>query len=132
MVRSNWTEVLAADADGTVIRGNISDLTEAFIAGAEVKIAVGGLCADPTAMIDHEVFIHLGACYYYTEGRLLMGSANPVIRTTPSIPLGYSTRGWDFGWLMPRTDGHVARWLCDPYTLKFRRDARRYAMRWSP
>jgi len=29
--------------------------------------------------------------------------------------------GWDFGWLMPRTDGAVARWLCDPYTLAFAR-----------
>jgi hypothetical protein len=134
MVRSNWTEVFAHDADGKVTSGKLDDLTEAFVAGAEVKIAVRGLCddlaADPAAAIDQEVFIHLGACYYYTDTRLLMGSANPVVRTRPSIPLGYSTRAWDFGWLMPRTDGHVARWLCDPYTLKFRRDAERYAMRW--
>ena len=134
MVRSNWTEVLAHDARGTVTFGKLDDLTEAFVAGAEVKIAVRGLCndlsVDPTAVMDHEVFIHLGACYYYTEGRLFMGSANPVVRTRPTIPLGYSSRGWDFGWLMPRTDGHVARWLCDPYTLKFRRDAQRYAIRW--
>ena len=31
---------------------------------------------------------------------------------------------------MLRTDGHVARWLCDPYTLKFCRDSGRYAIRW--
>ena len=134
MVRSNWTEVLAHGADGTVTGGNLDDLTEAFVAGAEVKIAVRGLCddlsVDPTAVMDHEVFIHLGACYYYTEERLFMGSANPVVRTRPSIPLGYSSRSWDFGWLMPRTDGRVARWLCDPYTLKFRRDAQHYAIRW--
>ena len=134
MTRSNWTEVFAHDAKGDVTFGQLDELVDAFESGAEVKIAVRGLCDDlasgSTQPVDHEVFIHLGACYYYTEGRLLMGSANPVIRTTPSIPLGYSTRGWDFGWLMPRTDGHVARWLCDPYTLKFRRDACRYAMRW--
>ena len=134
MIRPNWTEVLAHDAEGNVTSGSISNLTEAFESGAEVKIAVRGLCddllADSTAAMDHEVFIHLGACYYYTEERLFIGSANPVVRTTPSIPLGYSSRGWDFGWLMPRTDGHVARWLCNPYTLKFRRDARQYAIRW--
>ncbi len=134
MVRTNWTEVLAHDADGTVSSGNFSDLIEAFVAGAEVKVAVRGLCddlsLDPAAAIDHEVFIHLGASYYHTDQRFLIGSANPVVRTRPSIPLGYSSRGWDFGWLMPRTDGHVARWLCDPYTLKFRRDARRHAIRW--
>ena len=134
MTRSNWTEVFAHDAEGNVTFGQLGGLADAFESGAEVKIAVRGLCddlaGDSTGPVDHEVFIHLGACYYYTEGRLLMGSANPVIRTTPSIPLGYSTQGWDFGWLMPRTDGHVARWLCDPYTLKFRRDASRYAMRW--
>ena len=134
MVRSSWTEVLAHEADGRVISGNVDDLIEAFVVGAEVKVAVQGLCADlaadSAAGPDHEVFIHLGACYYYTDQRLLIGSANPVVCTRPSIPLGYSSRGWDFGWLAPRTDGHVARWLCDPYTLKFRRDAVRYAMRW--
>lgn len=134
MVRSNWTEMLAHDANGTVTCGNLNGLTEAVVAGAEVKIAIRGLCddlaVDPSAAMDHEVFIHLGACYFYTDTGWLIGSANPVVRTRPSIPLGYSTQAWDFGWLMPRTDGHVARWLCNPYTLKFRRDARRYAMRW--
>jgi len=134
MVRSGWNEVLSHDADGTVIRGDVSDLADAFVSGAEVKVAVRGLCDDlaggDTAAIDHEVFIHVGACYYYTQQQLFLASANPVVRTRPSIPLGYRSQGWDFGWLMPRTDGHVARWLCDPYTLKFRRDAQRHAMRW--
>jgi hypothetical protein len=44
--------------------------------------------------------------------------------------MGYGSRAWDFGWLMPRSDGFVAGWLCDPYTLKFRREDGRYAMRW--
>ena len=99
----------------------LDDLTEAFVAGAEVKIAVRGLCddlsVDPTAVMDHEVFIHLGACYYYTEERLFMGSANPVVRTRPSIPLGYSSRSWDFGWLIARSDGHLVYRRYDPYSL---------------
>ena len=134
MVRSNWTEVLAHDAKGKVISGDVSELARAVKAGAEVKIAVRGLCDDlsdnATELIDHEVFIHLGACFYYTQQQLLIGSANPVVRASPSIPLVYAPQAWDFGWLMPRTDGHVARWLVDPYTLKFRRDFACYAMRW--
>jgi len=134
MVRPIWREMLAHDAEGNVVSGNVDALIEAFLEGAEVKIAVHNLCndlaTDSFSALDHEVFIHLGACYNYIERRTLIGAANPVVRTRTSMPLGYSSQGWDFGWLAPRTDGHVARWLCDPYTLKFRRDAGRYAMRW--
>ena len=134
LVRPIWRDVLSHDAHGTVIDGDVSELADVFARGAEVKVAIRGLCddliSDEAPPMDHEVFIHLGACYYYTEQRLFMASANPVVRTRPSIPLCYGSCAWDFGWLMPRTDGHVARWLCDPYTLKFRRDSKRYAIRW--
>jgi len=134
MVRCGWREVLSHTADGTVNAGDISELADAFGRGAEVKVAIRGLCDDLAAEdalpIDHEVFIHVGACYYYSEQQLFIGSANPVVRTVPSIPLGYGSGVWDFGWLMPRTDGHVARWLCDPQTLKFHRDSQHYAIRW--
>lgn len=134
MVRSNWNEVFAHDAKGQVITGNLKDLAEAFADGAEVKIAISGLCDDLLSRsepsLGHEVFVHLGACYFHTEQKLFIGSANPVVRTRPGIPLGYTSQGWDFGWLMPRSDGYVARWLCDPYTLKFRRDVQHYPIRW--
>ncbi|MCH2201653.1 MAG: hypothetical protein MK102_06770 [Fuerstiella sp.] len=134
MVRSGWREVLSHDADGKVTGGDLTDLADSFERGAEVKIAVRGLChdlsEDEDTSVDHEVFIHLGACYYYTDQRLFMASANPVVRTRPSIPLGYGSCSWDFGWLMPRTDGHAAYWLCDPHTLKFHRESRRHAIRW--
>jgi hypothetical protein len=52
------------------------------------------------------------------------------VRVRPAIPLRYTSRGWDFGWLMARTDGHVARWLCDQYTLTFHKSEARYAIRW--
>ena len=134
MVRSQWTEVLVHDTQGKLVRGNFDDLINAIDAGAEVKVAVRGLCNDlssnPNDTLDHEVFIHLGACYHYVDQRLLIGSANPVVRTRPSIPLGYSSQSWDFGWLMVRTDGFVASWLCDPYTLKFRRGNHQYSIRW--
>jgi len=132
-VRQGWREVLSHDDSGQVASGQVADLASAFEKGAEVKVGIRGLCrdlGDGETSIDHEVFIHAGACYFYTDQQLLIASLNPVVRTIPSIPLGYQSRGWDFGWLMPRTDGHVARWLCDPYTLKFRRDEQRCAMRW--
>jgi len=134
MVRAGWREVLSHAADGSVVSGDIGELADAFRRGAEVKVAIRGLCSDladdTTPAVDHEVFVHLGACYYYTDQRLFMASANPVVRTRPSIPLGYGSCSWDFGWLMPRTDGQVSRWLCDPQTLKFRRDVQHYAIRW--
>jgi len=76
------------------------------------------------------VFVHVGAGYYYTEQKQLMASANPVVRTRPTIPLGYRTSCWDFGWLMPRSDGHLARWLCNPYTLQFKKSTTNHSMRW--
>ncbi len=111
MIRQSWREVLSHDDQGTVLHGHIDELADAFADG-------------------DEVFVHLGACYYYTDQKLFLASANPVVRTRPSVPLGYGSESWDFGWLVPRTDGHVARWLCDPYTLKFQRDAKRHAIRW--
>jgi hypothetical protein len=134
MIRSGWREVLSHTADGSVMTGDVVELADAFSRGAEVKVAIRGLCDDldddGISPVNHEVFIHVGACYYYSEQRLFMASANPVVRTRPSIPLGYGSCSWDFGWLMPRTDGHVARWLCDPQTLKFHRDSQHYAIRW--
>ena len=59
-----------------------------------------------------------------------MAASQPVVRVRPSVPLRYETRNWDFGWLMPRSDGLVARWLVDPYTLKFHKSDGRYALRW--
>lgn len=106
----------------------------AFRQGRELKVAIRGLCddlaADGEAPLTHEVFVHVGAVYWYSVSRLLCASANPVVRTRASIPLGYSSGAWDFGFLMPRTDGHLARWLCDPYTLEFRKSQCCCPMRW--
>ena len=132
-VGADWREVLSHESDGSVTGGSVVDLADSVGRGAEVKVAIRGLCADleeTPGEVDHEVFVHLGACYYYTEEQRLMAAANPVVRTRPATPLGYGTESWDFGWLLPRTDGHVAGWMCDPYTLKFRRTASRYAIRW--
>jgi hypothetical protein len=129
-----WQELLAHAPDGSVLAGSVEALADAFGQGRAIKLGIRGLCADlaeePGSALDHEVFVHAGSCYYYTERKLLMTGTHPLVRVRPAIPLRYTSRGWDFGWLMARTDGHVARWLCDPYTLAFQKSAGRYAMRW--
>jgi len=131
MVRDTWREVYAHDEQGRRVSGSLDDLIEAFTAGCEVKIAVRDLCRDMAeSPLPHEVFVHLGSCYYYTESRLFLACSHPVVRVSPAIPLRYTSRGWDFGWLMPRTDGFLARMLYDPYTLVPARSETRCAMRW--
>ena len=133
-VHDEWHEKLAHTADGTVVSGSLDGLVEAFAHGAEIKVAIGGLCSDlvpePEAALRHEVFVHVGSCYYYTERRLFLAASHPVVRVKPAIPMRYASRSWDFGWLMPRTDGFVACLLYDPYTLKVRRAEGQYAIRW--
>lgn len=133
-VCDDWREVYAHNAVGKALSGSMDALTEAFAAGQEVKVGIRGLCEDvaehAATTLQHEVFIHCGSCYYYTEHRQFMAASQPVVRVKPNIPLRYKSREWDFGWLMPRSDGFVARWLVDPYTLKFRRSEKRHAMRW--
>jgi len=133
-VCDRWEEVLCHEADGTVTSGAIGPLVEAFADGCEVKVAIRGLCADlaaePDNALDHEVFVHLGSCYYRTDSNMFIGAAQPLVRVMPAIPLVYRSRGWDFGWVLPRTDGHVGRWLCDPYTLTFRKSSGQYPIRW--
>jgi hypothetical protein len=134
-VCDDWQEVLAHDADGRVQAGSIGQLAAAFEAGAEIKVAIRNLCADLAAEtdhagIEHEVFIQAGPGYYYSGQKLFIAGTHPLVRVRPAIPMRYVSRGWDFGWLMPRTDGRVAMLLYDPYTLQVRRETRQLAMRW--
>lgn len=133
-VCDDWQEVLAHDADGLVEAGSVDQLAAAFEAGAEVKVAIHNLCADLAAAaappVEHEVFIQAGPGYYYSGRKLFIVGTHPLVRVRPGIPLRYASRGWDFGWLMPRTDGRAAMLLYDPYSLQVRRRAGQFAMRW--
>lgn len=125
-----WRQVLAHDAHGEVVSGSLDDLAAAVNEGREVKVAVRDLCADLGSGPSHEVFVHIGPCYHYTESRFMVGAANPLVRIRPGMPMVYRSHAWDFGWITVRTDGHVARWLCDPYTLQFTKSETRHALRW--
>ena len=136
-IRNDWQEALSHAADGRVLDGSLDALIEAFSAGREIKVAIGGLCDDlfeesteSGARLYHEVFVHTGPGYYCTQRRLFTAGTQPVVRVRPAIPMRYTSRGWDFGWLMPRSDGFLALWLCDPYTLKFHKTEKRCPMRW--
>lgn len=135
IVRDDWSEVFAHDERGAPLHGSRADLTEAFVAGAEIKVGIRGLCADlqDGEGIDgttHEIFVHTGPGYLSTERGIFCAGSHPTVRVRPAVPLRYRSRGWDFGWLLVRTDGRVARWLCDPYSLRFEKSESRYAVRW--
>ncbi len=134
LVCDDWEEVFSHTAEGAVASGSLESLCQAFAEGREIKVGIRGLCADlaelPGAGPEHTVFVQTGPGYYCTERRLFSAGSQPVVRVRPAIPMRYVSRGWDFGWLMPRSDGFVACWLCDPYTLRFRKTQGRYAIRW--
>lgn len=135
MVHEVWEEVYAHDATGKLISGSLDALAAAFQNGAEVKVAIAGLCDDVASdqadgVLPHELLIQVGSCYYYSQSKQFMACSHPLVRVKPSIPLQYESRCWDFGWVMPRSDGHVARMLYDPYSLQSMRSDSRHAMRW--
>lgn len=134
-VSDTWREVFANDADGKPAGGSLDELIDAFLKACEMKVAVRDLCTDlagssSAAPIEHEVFVRVGPGYYYTEQRLFMSGSHPLVRIRPNIPMQYVSRGWDFGWLMLRTDGRAVYRKCDPYSLAFQDVESRYAIRW--
>ncbi len=132
-VWDDWQEVFSHDADGSVIAGSLEDLVEHFRTGSEIKLAIRGLCDDLSSdesELEHEVFIQTGPSYYHTDQRLFVTGTHPLVRVAPGIPLQYASRNWDFGWLMARTDGFVARSLVDPQSLQFHNSKSQHAMRW--
>ena len=128
-----WQEMLHHSADGSVVSGSVEALADAFSDGAAVKAGVSGLCADLCrngACPEHELFVEVGSCYYYLDQRLFIAGSHPVVRVRPAIPMRYESRGWDFGWLVLRTDGRVVYRRCDPYTLAFSDHPCRHPIRW--
>ena len=133
MARDDWQEVLSHAEDGGVRSGSVETLADALSRGCEVKAGVSGLADDLSgddSPMPHQVFVHAGSCYYYTEQKLFITGSQPVVRVRAGIPLRYATRGWDFGWLLLRSDGHVVYRRCDPYNLEFTDHALRCAIRW--
>jgi hypothetical protein len=133
MARNDWREIMNVDSSGKVISGSLEELVDAFASGCAVKVGVGGICDDLDAdgtETAHELFVEAGPCYYNTRRKIFTTGTRPVVRVSPTIPMVYKHKGWDFGWLMVRNDGVVNRWLCDPYTLEFKKSQTRNNIRW--
>jgi hypothetical protein len=113
---------------------SVEELAHEFAQGRYIKASIQGLCSDLGGAgggdIPHEVFAECGSCYYYTEQKLFVAGTHPVVRVKPGTPLQYSAGGWDFGWLMLRSDGLVVRRLVDPLTMKFHDTRTQCAIRW--
>lgn len=132
-VDERWEQVLHHDDQGRVLSGSIDALAAAFSDGATIKVGIGDLCAELPGEgpdLAHEVFVEIGSGYYYTENKLFIAGSHPVIRIRPDIPMRYQSKGWDFGWLVLRSNGGIAYRRCDPYTLAFADDERRHPIRW--
>ena len=134
-VRDDWHQVLEHDASGEVLSGSVEDLGRAFTDGRQVKLAMRGLCDDllsdtSKCDLDHEVFIKASSSYFYTEQNLFIVGADPLVRVRPSIPLQFTSGGWDVSWIMARTDGSAVLRRLNPYTFDFDDQPGRYAMRW--
>jgi hypothetical protein len=129
-VRDEWTELLASDADGRVIRGSLDAIEEAQINGREIKVGIAELCADLGAGPAHEVFSPLGSGFFHTGMRLYDALTHPLVRIVPARPLEYRSFGWDVAWVHVRTDGEAVVRVLDPYTRAFDDRPGRFAFRW--
>jgi len=133
-VRDDWRLVLSHTPDGKVIDGSVDKLAKAFTQGCEMKVGIRNLCSylakDPKSAPEHEVFVRIGAGYYYTDTKLFVAATYPLTRVAPAIPLRYASANWDFGWVVLRTDGLTIQRICDPFTLKFTDKNQHCAIRW--
>jgi hypothetical protein len=134
LVRDDWQEVLSHRADGTVDSGSLLALADAAAEGKEIKVGIRNLCGelyDSSSLgIEHTVFVKVGPVYHFTDSKVFCAGTHPVVRVRPGIPMRYESGNWDFGWLMPRSDGFVDCWICDPYTLRFDKKPGHYEIRW--
>ena len=129
-VSDRWREVLAHDEHGAVRSGSADAVGDALLAGREIKVAIGGLCADLGGQTAHEVFVHTGASWHMTESGTVVAGTHPMVRVAPAIPLRYRSGGWDFGWLLVGTDGRVQQWLVTPSTGAFGTREAAHPVRW--
>ena len=128
----SFEEVYANDECGRCVSGSLKKFTDAACEGAEIKAAVSGICDElcEGEAPRHELFIHTGPMYFYTETDYLLAESHPFVRVKPQIPMRYESGNWDFGWMIVRTDGHVAGLWYDPYTLKTSRTFGKHKIRW--
>ncbi len=133
-VCDNWQEVYSHDENGRPLSGSLERLTEAFCDGCEIKAGISGffdnMSGSGSQSTEHEVFIQIGWGYYYNNKKIFIAETHPLVKCKPAIPLLYESNGWNFGWVVLRTDGACVERICDPYTLQFTDEKRQLKIRW--
>jgi hypothetical protein len=134
IVRNEWQEVLAHDADGRVTAGSFDALEAAQIAGREIKVGVTDLGADlaspGTDAPPHEVFTLVGSGFLHVRAGIYVTLTHPLVRIAPRIPIRYRTGNWDLSWVFLRTDGQARIRRIDPYTRQWEDRPARFGCRW--
>lgn len=134
IVRDEWVEVLAHDADGRVTSGTFEALEAAQIEGREVKVGIRGLGDDlapaGTDPLPHEVFTLVGSGFVHVRAGLYVTLTHPLVRVAPRIPVRYRSRSWDVAWVFLRTDGQARIRRIDPYSRHWDDRPARFACRW--
>ena len=110
---NTWKCVLELNGDRCVAGGSGDALRSAIGRGADLRIYT---------KVPHNEHVD-------------PGSANAeVVREVSDFRVTYIVEDrWAAGIMnlrMPRTDAMVARWMCDPYTLKLAKSRGVYAVRW--
>ncbi len=133
-VNDSWEEVLAHESDGSVTQGSLAELSDAFRRGKRLKVGIRNLCANLALEADHstehEVFVELHSIYHHRDSGFLGGESQPLVRVAPCVPLQYKSGNWNYGWILPRTDGMVHQVIIHPCTHQFSYSQDRYAVRW--
>ena len=134
IVRDEWREVLAHDAEGRITAGSFAALEEAQVAGLEIKVAIRDLGADltppGTPPVSHEVFTLVGSGFVHVRAGLYVTLTHPLVRVAAGIPIRYRSGNWDVAWVFLRTDGQAQVRRIDPYTRNWEDRAARFAARW--
>jgi hypothetical protein len=133
IVRDDWQEVLAHDADGWVISGAFAALEAAQIAGREIKVAIRDLGLDLANRVDahaQETFTLVGSGFVHVRAGLYATLTHPLVRIAPSVPIRYRSGNWDVAWVFLRTDGEARIRRIDPYSRSWEDRPARLACRW--
>lgn len=131
VTRRRWREVASTSADGQVLSGCIDELGSAVRSGQGIKVAVSNFSPSPESDVSSfQTMVRLTSSYSYTRDRRLIGLTMPLVRVRPSMPMGYSSGGWDFGWALVSTNGLVNYRRCDPQTLRFTDTRSHHSIRW--
>jgi hypothetical protein len=134
IVRDEWREILAHDADGRVMAGSFAALEAAQVAGQEIKVGIRDLAADltpaGTPRVSHEVFTLVGSGFVHVRAGLYVTLTHPLVRVAASIPIRYHSGNWDAAWVFLRTDGQAQVRRIDPYTRNWEDRPARFACRW--